>query len=151
MLNYVDYMKMYVAFLSFFNTEMDVTGTWNSASWKDLCTLRSQYDVCWWPGDARSQVISTHGIDLVFPKYFSLSSNGLNVPVLWMSMNLDYRFARHAIVSLHLQICLRSVDISGAIIIWNRTQYIFVLFCFCLFVCLFLFLSICFCCCCCCF
>ena len=41
---------------------------------KDLFVLLSQYRGCWWPGDARSQGISSHGIDLVLSEYFSLST-----------------------------------------------------------------------------
>ena len=45
---------------------------------KDLCILRflhGQSHGCWWPGgDARSQGIISHGIDLVPLQYFSLST-----------------------------------------------------------------------------
>ena len=43
---------------------------------KDLPVLHSQYHGCWWPGD----VISSHGINLVVPKYPSLSTSRINVP-----------------------------------------------------------------------
>ena len=33
----------------------------------------SQYPSCWWPGDTRSRVISSHGIDQILPKYSSHS------------------------------------------------------------------------------
>ena len=32
------------------------------------CLFHSQYHGCWWPGDARSQSISSHGIDLIKPR-----------------------------------------------------------------------------------
>ena len=35
----------------------------------DLFTIQNQYHGCWCPGDTRSQGISSHGIDLVFPEY----------------------------------------------------------------------------------
>ena len=41
--------------------------------YKDLFIQHSQYHGCWWPGDARSQVISSHGIDLVPMDYSSPS------------------------------------------------------------------------------
>ena len=40
--------------------------------------LYNQYHGCWWPGDARSQGISCHCIDLVHPKYFRLSTRRVN-------------------------------------------------------------------------
>ena len=36
---------------------------------KDLFVRNSQYHGCWWPGDARSQGINSHGIDLAILKY----------------------------------------------------------------------------------
>ena len=35
----------------------------------NLAFSQGQYHSCWWPGDVRSQVISRHGIDLIFPEY----------------------------------------------------------------------------------
>ena len=40
---------------------------YHSSTLKDLCILLSQYHGCWWPGDTRSQGISSHDIDLVIP------------------------------------------------------------------------------------
>ena len=34
---------------------------------RDPFIMYIHYHCCWWPGDARSQGISNHGIDLVFP------------------------------------------------------------------------------------
>ena len=36
---------------------------------KDLVILRNQYHCCWCPGDARSQGISSYGINLFFSEY----------------------------------------------------------------------------------
>ena len=36
---------------------------------ENLFKLLSQYHGCWWPGNARSQCISGHGIDLVVPQH----------------------------------------------------------------------------------
>ena len=44
------------------------TGSWNSSSQIDLHILHCQY-CCWWPGNKRSQGISSHGIDLVYLGY----------------------------------------------------------------------------------
>ena len=41
---------------------------------EDLPILHSPYHDCWWPGDTRSQGISCHGTDLIFPEYASLST-----------------------------------------------------------------------------
>ena len=41
---------------------------------KDLPVLQSQYYCCRWPGDARSQGISWHGIDFIFPEYSGFST-----------------------------------------------------------------------------
>ena len=40
---------------------------------KDPFILPSQYHVCWWPGDIRSQGISSNGIDLSYHSIFSFS------------------------------------------------------------------------------
>ena len=40
---------------------------------KDLLILHSQYHGFWWPGDSRSQGISSQGIDPVFLEYSSFS------------------------------------------------------------------------------
>ena len=43
-------------------------GGWNPSGLmedRELVTLRSQWYCCWYPGDARSQGISSHGIDIV--------------------------------------------------------------------------------------
>ena len=45
---------------------------------KDLFILHSQYHGCWWPGDARSQDISSHDIHLVFPEYSSFCVRRVN-------------------------------------------------------------------------
>ena len=46
------------------------TGCGNSLLWKRKAHLcYSQYHVSWWPGNARSQGISRHGIDLAGPDY----------------------------------------------------------------------------------
>ena len=46
----------------------------------------SRYHGCWWPGDARSQVINSQGIDLVLFKYFSLSSRRINIFCTFMTV-----------------------------------------------------------------
>ena len=45
---------------------------------KDSFILHSQHHVCWCPGYARSQGISSHGIDLVLPGYSGFSTIGVN-------------------------------------------------------------------------
>ena len=42
---------------------------WNGEESPNYVALKSQYHVCWCPGDMRSQGISKHGIDLVRKKY----------------------------------------------------------------------------------
>ena len=42
-----------------------------------LLMLYNEYHGCWWPDDARSQVISSHGVDLVILEYFSFNIKGL--------------------------------------------------------------------------
>ena len=53
---------------------------------KDLLVLHAQYHDCWWPGDTRSQVISSNGIDLVILEYSHPSTTGVNG--LHMSLKL---------------------------------------------------------------
>ena len=45
---------------------------------KDLFILHDQCYGCWWPGDARSQGISSHGIDLLLPECPSFSTRRVN-------------------------------------------------------------------------
>ena len=45
---------------------------------KVLLPLPNQYHSCWWPGDTRSQDISSHGIDLVCPEYSGFSTRRIN-------------------------------------------------------------------------
>ena len=58
---------------------------------KDLFDLYSQYHGCWWPGDARSQVISIHGIDLVF--FLEFSSFCTRRVKLDLSVSMSFRFS----------------------------------------------------------
>ena len=46
---------------------------------KGKFNLLSQYRGCWWPDDARSQGISSHGIDLVIPEYSGISTERVNL------------------------------------------------------------------------
>ena len=50
----------------------DGSGSWNTSSWTIIPC--SQYHGGWWLGDARSQGISSHDIDLFIPEYSSLST-----------------------------------------------------------------------------
>ena len=43
---------------------------------KKLVILHSQYHGCWWPGEARSQGISRHGIDLALTQNIPVSTPG---------------------------------------------------------------------------
>ena len=54
----------------------------------------SQYHVCWWPGDVRSQVISNNGIDLILSENSSLVTSshfylhGLTLIAAWKSNHM---------------------------------------------------------------
>ena len=50
---------------------------------KDLLILYTQYHGCWWPGDARSQAINNHGIDLICLEYCSFSTSRLQQFLTW--------------------------------------------------------------------
>ena len=39
---------------------------------KHAFILHSQYHGCWWSGGSRIQGINSHGVDLVFPNYFTV-------------------------------------------------------------------------------
>ena len=45
--------------------------------------LHIQYHDCWWPGDARSQGISSLGIDLVIPEYSDFSTTRISYVNNW--------------------------------------------------------------------
>ena len=45
---------------------------------KDLFILHTQYHSCWWPGDARSPGISSHGTGLIIPEYSSFITRMIN-------------------------------------------------------------------------
>ena len=49
-----------------------------NSSWKTTCSY-SQYHDCWWPGDMRSQGISSHGSDLVVFEYSTFITRRLNI------------------------------------------------------------------------
>ena len=46
---------------------------------KNIHIAHGQYHGCWWPGDARSHGISSHGIDLNFLEYSGLSTRRVSV------------------------------------------------------------------------
>ena len=45
---------------------------------KDLFIPQNQYHDLWWFGDAWSQGINSHGIDLILPVYFGLSTRRID-------------------------------------------------------------------------
>ena len=49
----------------------------------DQLTQDSQYNGCWWPGDPRSQGISSHGIDIVILEYCSFSPRSVKYCNPW--------------------------------------------------------------------
>ena len=53
--------------------------------------LHSLYHGCWWPGDARSQGISSHGIaEHICPAYYSFSTNRVDTTfwmIIWAKWN----------------------------------------------------------------
>ena len=58
-----------------------------TGSWKILPQKRQRtVDPTWWPGDTKSQVISSHGIDIVLLLYFCFHSKKviLSGIILWM-------------------------------------------------------------------
>ena len=55
-------MNLHLSFLKIEKTEVDEI---HRHEYNDLFILQSQYGDCWWPGDARSQGISNHGVDQV--------------------------------------------------------------------------------------
>ena len=44
---------------------------------RNMFILQSEYHGCWWPGNARSQAISSNNIDLVIPDYSSFLNKGI--------------------------------------------------------------------------
>ena len=66
---------------------------------EDLFILHNQYHGSWWPGDTRSQGISSHGIDIVF-----LSSHGIDI-VFPKYSNISTRT-----VKLATKVCLWKAD-----------------------------------------
>ena len=52
---------------------------------RDPFMLQSQYHGCWWPGDARSQDINNHGIDLVRSEYSGFTTTKVD----WTIANYD--------------------------------------------------------------
>ena len=62
---------------------------------KGLFILHHQCDGCWWPGDARSQSIGSHGIDVALSKYSDFSTRMVmqlcgKIPIAlrWLSATL---------------------------------------------------------------
>ena len=51
---------------------------WLKSFIKNQFFLCSEYHGCWWPGDTRRQVISSHAFDLVLPEYSVHSTRRVN-------------------------------------------------------------------------
>ena len=69
-------IKMYL-FLWFLNT--------NTVQLVKICLHGSQcwYHCCWWPGNARSQGISSNDINQLIPEYSGFSTRGVTVIAEW--------------------------------------------------------------------
>ena len=76
-------INVHLHLLSFLNTEMCRSLKSFFLSETDLFILHSQCHCCWWPGDARSQGISSHGITLDLPEYSGFSTRRLNSALNW--------------------------------------------------------------------
>ena len=60
--------------------------SWKPLFWKTKIHLfYSLYYCCWWPGNARSQGISSHGIDLVIAEYSGFSTRRDQHPKVWLA------------------------------------------------------------------
>ena len=61
---------------------------------KNLYIAQSQCHSCWWPGNVRSQVISSYGIGLVCLEYFGFSTSWVNITSAeiweWISNFIPY-------------------------------------------------------------
>ena len=76
------------------------TGSWNLSLWNTrTCSANSQDHRCWWPGDIRSQGISSHGVDPVLRNITASalvklimisrhSQNSISTLYKWLSPNL---------------------------------------------------------------
>ena len=67
MLNFSEGRKTYLHFVSFLQVDMMHVVEILPQVNKNLPILHSQYNGCWYPGDARSQSINNHDIDYVEP------------------------------------------------------------------------------------
>ena len=68
--SYIRELTVYLHFLSFFHTKMVQVVKIFPWEDKDLFILHNWYQDCWWPGNAKSQGISSHGIDPALLDYF---------------------------------------------------------------------------------
>ena len=61
---------------SIMSQHWDGTGMWNPSSWRarSQASCNTQYHGCWWPGDARSLGIISHGIDLICLEYLGFNA-----------------------------------------------------------------------------
>ena len=76
-------INVHLHLLSFLNTEMCRSVKSFFLSETDLFILHSQCHRCWWPGDASSQGIGSHGITLDLPKCSGFSTRRLNSALNW--------------------------------------------------------------------
>ena len=78
-----------INFLSFLNTEMaQIVETLPHGLDKDSFILYCQNHGCWWPGEARSHDISSHGIDLIPTQYFTISTQKLKWTLAKIASNI---------------------------------------------------------------
>ena len=83
MLTVVRKYKVYLYFLSFFDTDMgQVVEILIHEKDKDPCILHNEYCGCWCAGNARSHGISNNGFDLVITETYDANTMRFN-PSFW--------------------------------------------------------------------
>ena len=69
---------------------------------KAPCILHSQYHGCWWPDDTRSQIISSHGIDLNLPEYsYSSTRSVMDGKFNYLSVGFSMNQFIHVIYNIN--------------------------------------------------
>ena len=66
----------------------------------------TQYQGCWWLGDARSRGISSHGINIVCLEYFGASAEGFKEPALIKYNVYGLMQKRHNTIVYAIAFCL---------------------------------------------
>ena len=127
-------IKSYSHFQHFstFSSSLNIggPGNWNAFSWNVWTYIVNQCHGCWWPGDIRSQDISSHTIGWVLLEYRAANQYGTSVFCTDFTCKIrEYEFG---LQNMEIELCqfchLRYHCQNKAYLFWVANQSRFVVF-----------------------